>query len=336
MKRLKVAINGTGRIGLCACRILGERDDIELIALNTTTTIDILTHLLRYDSVHGVYGPVEQIADNYLKIGKQDNVRILSDRNPASLNFGSFGVKVVIECTGAFKSVDKASLHLSGSVQKVIVSSPMNDAATFVYGVNHEQYQGELVISNASCTTNALAPLVKILHEEYTINNGLMTTIHSYTNDQNLLDVKHKDVRRARAAGLNIIPTSTGAAKAIGLVLPELAGKINGFSVRVPTPNVSLIDFNFETKSAICKESINALIKHKSLNEYAHIVMLDDEKRVSSDFIGCRLSCVMIPDCTIVVGNKNAKVVAWYDNEVGYTARLIDMTCFIGRDLYEL
>ena len=206
---IKLAINGTGRIGLCAARIIGERDDIELVAMNSTADIDTLVHLLRYDSVHRFYD-VEKMSENTLRIGKSKNVKILSDRDPLNLDFGE--AVGVIECTGKFNALEKSSTHLKGNIKRVIISAPADNTPTFVYGVNHTQYNGESVISNASCTTNCLAPIVKVLDSTFGIENGLMTTIHSYTNDQNLLDVKHKDLRRARAAAQNMIPTSTGAA----------------------------------------------------------------------------------------------------------------------------
>lgn len=327
---IKLAINGTGRIGLCAARIIGERDDVELVSMNTTASIDTLVHLLRYDSVHRFYD-VEKLDENTLRIGKSKNVKILSDRDPLNLDFGE--AVAVLECTGKFNALDKAKAHIKGNVKRVIISAPADNTPTFVYGVNHTQYNNESVISNASCTTNCLAPIVKVLDSTFGIENALMSTIHSYTNDQNLLDVKHKDLRRARAAALSMIPTSTGAAKAIGLVLPHLAGKLNGIAVRVPTPDVSLVDLSVNLKSEVSKDSINeAFYKAQSGESFERafkgLIIVDDEMRVSSDFIGSKASAVIVPDKTIAIG-KSAKVLAWYDNEMGYTHRLVDMSVYV-------
>lgn len=329
MKKTRVAVNGTGRIGLCACRLLGARDDLELVAINSTAPIDTLVHLLRYDSVHRHDDSIAKTGDSQIAIGCQKGITILSERDITKVGFDALGVELVIECTGAFNKVDKASQHLRGSVGKVIISAPVEGAPTFVYGVNHQSYAGQAVISNASCTTNALAPIVQVIHRAFGIETGLLTTVHSYTNDQNLLDVRHKDLRRARAAALNIIPTSTGAAKAIGLVIPELHGKLNGFSVRVPTPDVSMIDLSVVLRKEASKEAVNDAMRAASQADFAGLIAIDDSKLVSSDFIGTHESCIFVPDCTIVVGNT-AKLIAWYDNEVGYTARLLDMASIMG------
>lgn len=329
MKKTRVAVNGTGRIGLCACRLLGVRDDLELVAINSTAPIDTLVHLLRYDSVHRHDDTIAKTSDSQIAIGCQKGIAILSERDITKVGFDALGVELVIECTGAFNKVDKASQHLRGSVEKVIISAPVEGAPTFVYGVNHQSYAGQAVISNASCTTNALAPIVQVIHRAFGIETGLLTTVHSYTNDQNLLDVRHKDLRRARAAALNIIPTSTGAAKAIGLVIPELNGKLNGFSVRVPTPDVSMIDLSVVLRKEASKDAVNDAMRAASQADFAGLIALDDSKLVSSDFIGTHESCIFVPDCTIVVGNT-AKLIAWYDNEVGYTARLLDMASIMG------
>lgn len=326
---LKVAINGTGRIGLCACRILGNRDDMELVAINTTAPIDTLVHLLKYDSIHRGYD-AERTGEDTIRIGNNPSVKVYSHRDPLEVPFGASGARVVIECTGAFNSLEKSSVHLRDGIERVVISAPADNAPTFVYGVNHERYQGEKVISNASCTTNALAPVAKVLHEAFGIENGLMTTIHSYTNDQNVLDVKHKDIRRARAAAINMIPTSTGAAKAIGLVMPELQGKLNGFAVRVPTPDVSLVDLSVNLSKSVTKESINAVMKEAMNGAMKGLILVDEEKRVSSDFIGSSYSAIFVPDCTVVVGERSAKVLAWYDNEMGYSHRLVDMALWVG------
>ncbi len=322
---LKVAINGTGRIGLCAARIIGSRDDVELVALNTTASIDTLVHLLRYDSVHRRYDDVEKISENVLRIGKSKNVRILSDREPKNLDFGE--ASGVIECTGKFNSLQKASTHLQNNIKCVIISAPADDTPTFVYGVNHEDYKGQSVISNASCTTNCLAPIAKLLHNTFGIESALMTTIHSYTNDQNLLDVKHKDLRRARAAALSMIPTSTGAAKAVALVIPELEGKFNGYAMRVPTPNVSIVDLSVNLAKPTNIQEVNDLFR-KAAKEQPNIFYIDEDKCVSSDFIGTPYSAIIVPDKTSMIGDRFLKILAWYDNEMGYSHRLVDMSVY--------
>lgn len=323
---LKVAINGTGRIGLCSARIIGNRDDIELVAMNTTADIDTLLHLLRYDSVHGRY-EAHKVDDTTLCIGKSQCVKILSDRDPSKLDFSAFGAQAVIECTGKFNALDKASIHLRDKIKRVIISAPAKDTPTFVYGVNEKNYKGESVISNASCTTNCLAPIAQVLHENFGIQSAQMTTIHSYTNDQNLLDVKHKDWRRARAANLSMIPTSTGAAKAISLVIPELEGKFSGYALRVPTPDVSLVDLSVNLSRATSKEEINALFVEAAKSR-PEIFYVDNEQCVSSDFISTTYSAIIVPDKTNVVGGKFAKILAWYDNEMGYSTRLVDMCVY--------
>ena len=326
MAKIKVAINGTGRIGLCVARIIGERDDIEIVAINSTADIATLAHLLKYDSVHRHSVEIEVVGEDKIAIGKSKNIRVLSDRNPQNLDFGE--AQCVIECTGKFNSADKSSQHLHGNVKKVVISAPADNAPMFVYGVNHSTYKGESVISNASCTTNCLAPIVAVLHSNFGVECGLMTTIHSYTNDQNVLDVKHKDLRRARAAALNMIPTSTGAAKAIGKIFPELEGKLNGVAIRVPTPNVSLVDLSVRLKKRVSVDIINeAFLEAERQNP--HIIHNDLDRLVSSDFIDSTFSSIFVPDKTLVVDDFNAKVLAWYDNEVGYSARLVDLVAFV-------
>ncbi len=323
---IKVAINGTGRIGLCVARIIGERDDMEIVAINSTADIATLAHLLKFDSVHRHSVEIETLGADRLRIGNSKNIRILSDREPKNLDFGE--AQCVIECTGKFNSFEKSSTHLKNNVKKVVISAPAENTPMFVYGVNHESYNGESVISNASCTTNCLAPIVAVLHSNFGVESGLMTTIHSYTNDQNVLDVKHKDIRRARAAAINMIPTSTGAAKAIGKILPELEGKLNGVAIRVPTPNVSLVDLSVRLKKSVSVESINAAFAEAE-RKSPQIIHNDTQKLVSSDFVDSRYSSIFVPDKTIVVDNFNAKVLAWYDNEVGYSARLVDLVAFV-------
>ena len=316
---------------MIAARIIAARDDMELVAVNATMKPDMLEYLLKYDSVHGTFEDVELTGENSFRIGK-NSVRIFSDRDPANLDFGGCGADVVLECTGAILSLEKAEAHLKGGVKKVVMSAPAkDDTPTYVYGVNHTEYKGETIISNASCTTNALGPITKVLNDAVGIQKGIMTTVHSYTNDQNILDVKHpKDKRRARAAAMNIIPTSTGAAKAIGKVIPELNGKLNGFSLRVPTPDVSIVDLNCLLKRSVTKDEINEIFKNASQNGYKGLIEYDDKMRVSSDFIGSSYSSIFVPDSTQVVDGDMVKIVAWYDNEWGYSSRLVDMAKHVG------
>ena len=327
---LKVAINGTGRIGLIVTKIVTQRDDLELVAINSTADMDMLQYLLKYDSVHkGV--DAEIIDDTTMKINGKD-VKVFSTRNPAELGFGACGAKVVIECTGAFLTTEKCKVYLKDGVEKVVMSAPAkDDTPTYVLNINTDNYKGEEIISNASCTTNCLAPICKVLDEDFGIVNGLMTTIHSYTNDQNILDVKHaSDKRRARAAAINMIPTTTGAAKAIALVMPNLKGKLNGYAMRVPTADVSVVDLTVNLTKEVTKESINEAIQKASQGSFKGLIEVDHDKRVSSDFIGSTYSSTFVPDMTSVVDGKTVKVLAWYDNEWGYSSRLVDMVKFVG------
>ena len=326
---VKVAVNGTGRIGLSVIKLVMERDDMELVALNTTAKPDMLEYLLKYDTVHrGIDAKV--IDEETIEIAGKP-VKMFSERDIEKLDFGSTGAEVVAECTGVFLTTELAKHHLKGSVKKVVMSAPAkDDTPTFVMNINTDSYNGEAVVSNASCTTNALAPVCKVLDDEFGIDNGLMTTIHSYTNDQNLLDVKHKkDFRRARAATMNMIPTSTGAAKAIGLVMPHLKGSLNGFAIRVPTADVSVVDLTVNLKKSATVEEINTAFERAEKDNFAGLIEVDYDKRVSSDFIGSSYSCTFVPDLTRVVGENTVKVIAWYDNEWGYSNRLVDMMHFV-------
>lgn len=327
---LKVAINGTGRIGIIVAKIIAERNDIELVALNTTSKPEMLEYLLKFDSVHrGIDAKV--IDDQTIQIGGK-NIRMFSDRNIDNVDFGSAGAEVVIECTGKFLDQESCAKHLKNGVKKVIMSAPAkDDSPTYVFGVNSDGYKGEAIISNASCTTNCLGPICKVLDDAFGIENGLMTTIHSYTNDQNILDVKHsKDPRRARAAAMNMIPTSTGAAKAIGKVMPNLLGKLNGYAMRVPTPDVSVVDLTVNLKKEVTKEDVHAAFNAAAEGAFKGLIEVDNDKRVSSDFIGSTYSSTYVPDMTSVVDGNTVKVLAWYDNEWGYSSRLVDMTVLIG------
>jgi len=327
---LKVAINGTGRIGSIVTKIVSSRDDMELVALNTTSKPEMLEYLLKYDSVHkGIDAKV--IDANTIAINGK-NVTMFSDRDPAKVDFGGCGATVVIECTGAFLTTEACKAYLQNGVQKVVMSAPAkDDTPTFVLNINTDEYKGETIVSNASCTTNCLAPLCKILDDEFGIENGLMTTIHSYTNDQNILDVKHKkDFRRARAAAVNMIPTTTGAARAISLVMPKLKGKLNGYAMRVPTPDVSVVDLTANLSKDVTVEEITAAMVKASEGTFKGLLEVDFDKRVSSDFIGTTFSSTYVPDMTSVVDGKTVKVLAWYDNEWGYSSRLVDMVKFVG------
>lgn len=328
---VKAAINGTGRIGMIVAKIITSRDDIELVAINTTAKADMLEYLFKYDSVHtGVDAKV--LDEKTIEInGKK--VAMFSTRDPEELDFGSAGAEVVIECTGVFLTTEKAQSYLKNGVKKVVMSAPAkDDTPTYVLNINTDAYKGEAIISNASCTTNCLAPICKVLDDAFGIDNGLMTTIHSYTNDQNILDVKHsKDMRRARAAAVNMIPTTTGAAKAIGKVMPHLQGKLNGYAMRVPTPDVSVVDLTANLKKEVTKEEINAAFDAAAAGSFAGLIEIDNDKRVSSDFIGSSYSATYVPDMTSVVDGKTVKVLAWYDNEWGYSSRLVDMCVFVGQ-----
>jgi len=329
---VKVAINGTGRIGMIVAKIVTSRNDIELVAINTTAKPDMLEYLFKYDSVHeGVEAKV--LDENTIEInGKK--VAMSSTRNPEELEFGKAGAEVVVECTGVFLTTEKAEAYLKDGVKKVVMSAPAkDDTPTYVMNINTDDYKGEAIISNASCTTNGLAPLCKVLDDEFGIENGLMTTIHSYTNDQNILDVKHKkDMRRARAAAVNMIPTTTGAAKAIGKVMPQLQGKLNGYAMRVPTPDVSVVDLTVNLKKPVSKEIVNAAFEKAAATNFKGLIEVDNDKRVSSDFVGSTYSCTYVPDMVSVVDEKTVKVLAWYDNEWGYSERLVDMCVFVGNN----
>jgi glyceraldehyde 3-phosphate dehydrogenase len=327
---LKVAINGTGRIGSIVTKIVSARDDMELVALNTTSKPDMLEYLLKYDSVHkGIDAKI--IDENTIQINGK-NVTIFSDRDPMKVDFGGCGAEVVIECTGAFLTTKACEAYLRNGVKKVVMSAPAkDDTPTYVLNINTDEYKGEAIISNASCTTNCLAPLCKVLDDEFGIVNGLMTTIHSYTNDQNILDVKHaSDFRRARAAAVNMIPTTTGAAKAISLVMPKLKGKLNGYAMRVPTPDVSVVDLTANLAKDVTVEEITAAMVRASEGSFKGLLEVDFDKRVSSDFIGSTFSSTYVPDMTSVVDGRTVKVLAWYDNEWGYSSRLVDMVKLVG------
>jgi len=327
---LKVAINGTGRIGIIVAKIIMERDDIELVALNTTASPDMLEHLFKYDSVHR--GMDAKIIDDETIMLKDKKIKMFTTRDIDEVDFGSVGAELVIECTGVFLTTAKAQAYLKNGVKKVVMSAPAkDDTPTFVLNINTDEYKGEAIISNASCTTNGLAPICKVLDDAFGIENGLMTTIHSYTNDQNVLDVKHKsDKRRARAAALNLIPTTTGAARAISLVMPQLNGKLNGYAMRVPTPDVSVVDLTVNLKKDVTLQEVDEAFEVASKTNFKGLIEIDNDQRVSSDFIGSTYSATYVPDMSSLVDGKTLKVIAWYDNEWGYSSRLVDMSLFVG------
>jgi glyceraldehyde 3-phosphate dehydrogenase len=332
---MRIAINGFGRIGRKAMRLAMERNDIEVVALNSLSPVAVDAHLLKYDSVHGPWHQDVQVQEGQL-IVKGKKIRVAEEKDPTKLPWKEWGVDVVLECTGAFTDRKDAAMHLQAGAKKVIISAPSKDAdATFCIGINSEKYDASIhhVISNASCTTNALAPVAKVLEEKFGIARGLMTTIHSYTNDQKVLDLPHKDMRRARAAALNMIPTSTGAAKAIGLVLPSLKGKLDGTSIRVPTPNVSLVDLSVVLNKSTTKDEINQAMKAAAEGALKGILFYTEEELVSSDFNGSTYSSSFDSKCTMVVDGTLVKVLAWYDNESGYSQRLLDLAVLIGKKL---
>ncbi|HUQ33857.1 MAG TPA: type I glyceraldehyde-3-phosphate dehydrogenase [Pyrinomonadaceae bacterium] len=330
---VKVGINGFGRIGRNVLRTaLGDKD-IDFVAVNDLTDTKTLAHLLKYDSVLGNLDHEISATENGIKV-EGDEFRVFSERDPAAIDWESVGAEIVIESTGHFTNADDAKKHLRGTVKKVIISAPAkNEDITIVLGVNEEKYDaaGHHIISNASCTTNCLAPVAKVIHEKFGIRSAQMTTIHSYTNDQQLLDLPHKDLRRARGAALSMIPTSTGAAKAVALVLPELKGKFDGISVRVPTPNVSLVDVVMEVERETTGEEVNKALKDAANEELRGILAFSEEPLVSIDFRKNSNSSIIDAEYTKVIGGNLVKVLSWYDNEWGYSCRVRDLIKFIAQ-----
>jgi glyceraldehyde 3-phosphate dehydrogenase len=331
MAAVKVGINGFGRIGRNVFRSALGNPDIEFVAVNDLTTPATLAHLLKYDSILGnLKNEITHGSDFIAVDGKQ--IKVFAERDPAKLDWASVGAQIVVESTGFFTDAEKAKAHLGSTVKKVIISAPAtNEDITLVLGVNDGKYEAAKhnVISNASCTTNCLAPVVKVLHDTFGIASGIMTTIHSYTNDQVILDTPHKDLRRARAAALSMIPSSTGAAKALRLVVPAMDGKLDGFSMRVPTPNVSVVDLTFVSEKPITDKSINEALKKAADGELKGILGFTDEELVSSDFKGNPLSSIVDSKLTKVVGQNTGKVISWYDNEWGYSNRVKDLILFL-------
>lgn len=332
---IKIAINGFGRIGRITARFLMDNKNMELVAVNDLTDTKTLAHLFKYDSVHGRFNKKVEHGDDFISVdGKK--IKVLSEKDPAKLPWKEYGVDVVLECTGKLKDKEAVMNHIKNGAKKVVYSAPLKDAdITVVLGVNHEMYDPKVhhVISNASCTTNCLAPVAKVLHEKFTIKNGFMTTIHSYTNDQKVLDLPHSDLRRARAAAVSMIPTTTGAAKAVGLVLPALKGKLDGYAMRVPTPNVSVVDLTVNVEKATTKEEINKVIKEASEKELKGILDYTEEELVSIDFNGVTVSSTFDSKMTNVIDGTNIKVLAWYDNEAGYSKRLAECAEFVAKNL---
>jgi len=327
---MKVAINGFGRIGRLAFKVLLEKPGVEVVAINDLTDNGTLAHLLKYDSVHGRFNGTVTHDDNFLTVNGT-KIKAIAERDPSKLPWGDLGVDVVLEATGRFTKKDDAAMHITAGAKKVVISAPASgDLKTIVLGVNDEILDGtEDVVSNASCTTNCLAPMVKILDDNWGIENGFMTTIHAYTADQNLQDAPHKDLRRARAAAYSIIPTSTGAAKAVGLVMPHLAGKLNGNAMRVPIPNGSVTDFTVNLKNAATAEEINAKVKEIANGRMKGVLEYTEDPIVSIDIVGNTHSCIFDALSTQVIGNT-VKVVGWYDNETGYSNRVADLMVKIG------
>src|SRR5580658_2030258 len=330
---IKVGINGFGRIGRNVVRAALENPNIEFVAANDLTDTKTLAHLLKYDSTLGTLpGEVKADGDSIVVNGKR--IKIFAIKDPAELDWSSLGAQVVIESTGRFTDKKDAGKHLHGTVKKVVISAPAtNEDVTIVLGVNDNMYDASKhnVISNASCTTNCLAPVVKVLHEKFGIEKGSMTTIHSYTNDQNVLDFPHKDLRRARAAALNMIPTTTGAAKAIALVMPELKGKLDGYAMRVPTPNVSVVDLTAVMSKTVTAEEVNAALKAAAEGPLKGILAYTEDPVVSTDMLHNPNSSIVDADLTKVVGGDLLKVVSWYDNEWGYSMRVVDLAVFLAK-----
>ncbi|HHY20312.1 MAG TPA: type I glyceraldehyde-3-phosphate dehydrogenase [Bacilli bacterium] len=329
----KVGINGFGRIGRLVLRASLDNPNVEVAAINDLTDANMLAHLLKYDSVHGTLDADISVDGNKLIVNGKDIV-VTAESDPEQLKWGELDVDVVIEATGRFVQRDAAAKHLESGAKKVIISAPGKDEdITVVMGVNHEKYdpKDHHIISNASCTTNCLAPFAKVLHENFGIRRGMMTTIHAYTNDQRILDLPHKDYRRARAAAESIIPTTTGAAKAVALVLPELKGKLNGGAMRVPTPNVSLVDLVVELEKDVTVGMVNGALKEAAEGELNGILGYSEEPLVSRDYNGNTLSSTIDALSTMVMEDNLVKVVSWYDNETGYSYRLIDLVEYMGK-----
>jgi glyceraldehyde 3-phosphate dehydrogenase len=328
---VKVGINGFGRIGRNVLRAAFNNPEIEFVAVNDLTDAKTLAHLLKYDSVHGTFDPQVEATEGAIIINGKE-IKVTAEKDPVNLPWKAMGVDVVIEATGRFTNRSDAAKHLEAGAKKVVISAPAKDEdITIVMGVNHDKYDpaNHHVISNASCTTNCLAPFAKVVNDKFGIVKGLMTTVHAYTNDQQILDLPHKDLRRARAAGLSIIPTTTGAAKAVALVLPELKGKLNGFAMRVPTPNVSVVDLVVELQNPATADDINAALKEAAEGPLKGIMAFSEEPLVSKDYNDNPNSSIIDGLSTMVIDNNLAKIISWYDNEWGYSCRVVDLILLI-------
>ncbi|WP_106769355.1 type I glyceraldehyde-3-phosphate dehydrogenase [Paenibacillus faecalis] len=328
---VKVGINGFGRIGRNVFRAALDNKDLEIVAINDLTDVRTLAHLLKYDTTHGKLAATVEAKEGAIVVDGRE-IKVFAERNPEALPWGDLGVEIVVESTGIFTAKEKAEAHLKGGAKKVIISAPAsNEDITIVMGVNEDKYDpaNHNVISNASCTTNCLAPFAKVLDENFGIVKGMMTTVHSYTNDQQVLDLPHKDLRRARAAAENIIPSTTGAAKAVSLVLPQLKGKLNGMAMRVPTKNVSVTDLVIETAKPVTKEDVNNALKAAANGPLKGIMNYSEEPLVSSDYNTDPASSTIDSLSTMVVGDNMVKVVSWYDNEWGYSNRVVDLVVYI-------
>ncbi|WP_243388216.1 type I glyceraldehyde-3-phosphate dehydrogenase [Bacillus kexueae] len=330
---VKIGINGFGRIGRNVFRAALNNPEVEVVAVNDLTDANMLAHLLKYDSVHGTLDAEVAVNGNDLVVNGKE-IKVLSERDPAALGWGDLGVEIVVESTGRFTNRADAAKHLEAGAKKVIISAPAKDEdITVVMGVNHDKYDAAShhVISNASCTTNCLAPFAKVLNDKFGINRGMMTTVHAYTNDQQILDLPHKDYRRARAAAESIIPTTTGAAKAVALVLPELKGKLNGMAMRVPTSNVSIVDLVAELDKDVTVEEVNAALKEAAEGELQGILGYSEEPLVSRDYNGNANSSTVDALSTMVMEGRMVKVVSWYDNETGYSNRVVDLAAYVAK-----
>jgi len=328
---IKAAINGFGRIGRLVYRVALNNPQVDIVAINDLTNPATNAHLLKYDSTHGTLPQNITAGENFIAVDGKE-VKVFAERDPANLPWRDLGVDVVIESSGKFTDAEKAKAHIAAGAKKVIISAPAkNEDITIVMGVNEQKYQPQThhIISNASCTTNCLAPVAKVINDKFGIVKGLMTTVHSYTNDQRILDQEHKDLRRARSAGSSIIPTTTGAAKAVSLVLPELKGKLNGFAMRIPTQNVSVVDLVIELAKPATAEEINAALRQAAENELHNILRYCDLPLVSVDFNGEHHSSIVDALSTMVIGDNLAKLVLWYDNEWGYSCRVVDLMEYI-------
>ncbi len=331
---IKIGINGFGRIGRCVARIASTNDNVELVAINDLTSAEQLAYLFKYDSVHGTFAGDVELGDNAITIAG-DHVNVFSERDPANLPWGELGVDYVLECTGMFRKREDAAKHLEAGAEFVLLSAPGKGVdMTFVLGVNHDGFSSEMeIIDVASCTTNCLAPVAKVLNDSFGIEHGLMTTIHAYTNNQALLDSPHgKDFRRARAAAVNMVPTSTGAAIAVTRAMPELEGKLDGMAVRVPTPNVSCVDLVANFEKPVSVEAINSAMKEASEGALKGVLGYTEDPVVSSDMIDNPNSSIFDAGATVTIGDKMAKILSWYDNEWGYSARMIDALLYVNEN----